>query len=287
MLTCPLGQADAPVLTPQQFAQTARIVRARHREGGDPTEELTVAALEMLGFTMENSGRLVALLTRDRELDEYLARGDESGVFCLTVRAPDYPSALRRLGGETPPVLFGRGDRSLLGSRKIALVGSRQLAAAGHAFAARIGTLAAREGFTLVSGGAAGADSAAQSACRASGGSVIVITPQRLDRETLPARTLLLSEGGYDLPFSSIRALARNRLIHALGEKTFVAQCRCGVGGTWRGSTENLHGGWSPLFVFDDGSDGAQALCDLGATPLALPDSLADAVPRQMTMESL
>ncbi|MBQ7565845.1 MAG: DNA-processing protein DprA [Oscillospiraceae bacterium] len=279
MLTCPLGQADAQVLTPQQFAQTAKIVRARHVDGGDPTEELTVSALEALGFTMENSGRLVALLTRERELSDYLARAEQRGVFWLTVRAADYPASLRKLRGSMPPVLFGRGDRKLLSSKKIALVGSRRLESAPRKFAERIGFLSAKEGFTLVSGGAAGADSAAQDACLDAGGSVIVVTPKRLTEEVLRPRMLILSESGWDLEFTNHRALARNRLIHALGEKTFVAQCANGVGGTWHGSAENLRARLSPLFVYDDGSDGAQALLDLGATPVGMLRSLADAAP--------
>ena len=86
----------------------------------------------------------------------------------------------------------------------------------------------------------------------------------------LPAQrnVLFLSEGGWTLPFSAVRALSRNRLIHAMGEKTLVAQTGFGSGGTWNGTLENLRHGWSPVFVHADGSEGASALIARGAEPV-------------------
>ena len=50
------------------------------------------------------------------------------------------------------------------------------------------------------------------------------------------------------------------------GQKTLVAQCSKGSGGTWHGSVENLKHGWSDVYVFDDGSEGANALMERGAS---------------------
>ena len=76
---------------------------------------------------------------------------------------------------------------------------------------------------------------------------------------------LYLSEEGYDLPFTAQRALSRNRVIHSLPKLTLVAQCRKGKGGTWDGTVKNLKNLWSPVFCLDDGSEGIDALCNLGA----------------------
>ena len=84
-----------------------------------------------------------------------------------------------------------------------------------------------------------------------------------------------MSEDGFDLPFSTPRALRRNRLIHAMGEKTLVAQASLETGGTWAGTTDNLRRGYSPVFVFDDGSEAANALSSLGAQPVTWLDTLA------------
>ena len=78
------------------------------------------------------------------------------------------------------------------------------------------------------------------------------------------------------------RALGRNYLIHAMGEKTLVAQCRAGSGGTWDGTTENLKHGWSPVFVHDDGTPGAGALIERGAAAVRALGRLDELQPEQL-----
>ena len=71
---------------------------------------------------------------------------------------------------------------------------------------------------------------------------------------------------------TSMRALSRNRVIHALGEKTFVAQCNLGMGGTWSGTAKNLKENWSPVFCFRDGSEATIQLEQMGAISIELSD---------------
>ena len=92
-------------------------------------------------------------------------------------------------------------------------------------------------------------------------------------------------EGGFEFGFSAQRALSRNRFIHAMGEKTLVAQTSFGKGGTWNGSLDNLQHEYSPLFVFDDGSEGARALCARGATPVQALTSLQALTPAQLSFD--
>ena len=98
------------------------------------------------------------------------------------------------------------------------------------------------------------------------------------DRE----HVLYLAEQAYDAPFSTPRALGRNYHIHAMGEKTLVAQCRAGSGGTWDGTTENLKHGWSPVFVHDDGTPGAGALIERGAAAVRTLGRLDELQPEQL-----
>lgn len=168
-------------------------------------------------------------------------------------------------------MLFLRGEPSLLELPCISVVGSRQPNERTRGFARRIGALAAKEGFVLCSGGAGGVDTEAEDACLGGGGRVIVFPAGRLTDCRVDARVLYLTEGAYDVPFSAQRALARNRLIHALGERTYAAQPRMQTGGTWRGCTDHLHSISRPLFVFDDGSEAARALLADGASPSACP----------------
>ena len=87
-------------------------------------------------------------------------------------------------------------------------------------------------------------------------------------------RIVLISEYGPALEFSTPRALSRNRLIHAMGQKVLVAQSDYGSGGTWNGTLENLKAEWSPVLMFTGEPDdpGTRALVERGAVPITLSD---------------
>ncbi len=266
-------QIPGETLTPLTTAQL-RNLGQRVRAAGIPTEpasELQERHLEQMGYEPQEASRICALLARESLLERYLDGARARGITLLTRVSPEYPERLhRQLGVNAPPLLFAAGNLELLSRPAIALVGSRVLEEPGRRFAQRVGSLAAGEGYVLVSGNAAGADREGQQACLQAGGSIIAFVADELSRHVPRDGThqLLLSESGYDLPFSSARALHRNHLIHALGEKTFVAQCTPNQGGTWSGTTENLRRGWSEVYVCDDGSEAMLALCDRGANPL-------------------
>jgi len=266
LLCCKLGQPVKP-LTPAEYRQMESYVAAMTltRPKGD-LGKITPKYLATLGYSEEMSSRILSLLDRPRALHDYLAAHKDVGV--LTRLDERFPQRLRRLGVDCPAVLFCKGDTSLLNGRCVAAVGSRMLFPRGYAFAQEVGRRAAQEGFTLVSGNAAGADSAAQEACLQAGGRVVCFVPDELTRYRARENVLYCSAYGYDLPFSNARALYRNLLIHALGEKTLVAQCPAASGGTWSGTSENLKRRLSDVYVLNDGSDGANALVALGAIPV-------------------
>ena len=114
------------------------------------------------------------------------------------------------------------------------------------------------------------------------GGSAVIFPAGRLTDCPAQEHVLYLAEQAYDAPFSTPRALGRNYLIHAMGEKTLVAQCRAGSGGTWDGTTENLKHGWSPVFVHDDGTPGARALIERGAAAVRTLGRLDELQPEQL-----
>ncbi len=268
MLCCPLGDERAHPLTAVQYRHLLQMVTAHGPESS--LDELTSADLRNLGCSPENAARILRLLDREDLLQRYLSAADRRGIQVLTRFSKHYPQILRqRLGIDAPAALFCAGDLSLFNTRAMALVGSRALTEPGASFARRVGMLCAKEHVTLVSGGAAGADSAAQQSCLEYGGSVICYTAESLpDRIGKSMASLLVSEDCWEMPFSARRALSRNRLIHAQGDYVFVAQSGFGKGGTWRGTCENLERGWSPVFVCDDGSAGAAGLCERGAVPV-------------------
>ena len=275
LLCAQLSDGEKP-LTMAQFRTLSMRAHALGPGSGDPLRELHEKDLHRLGYGEADASRIVHLLAREAALDGYLARAAKLGIVPLTRISPAYPKRLAaQLGMDCPPVLFVRGDETLLHTRMIGVVGSRAMRPENRVFAESAGRKIAEEGFTLVSGGATGADLAAQQACLSAGGSVVIFPATRLCDCKPRDNVCYVSEDGFDLPCSTPRALRRNRLIHAMGEKTLVAQAGLETGGTWAGTTDNLRRGYSPVFVFDDGSEAANALSSLGAQPVTRLDTLA------------
>ena len=269
LLCCPLEDGMTP-LTAAQYRRLRELVRNRRKEE-DGSRELTAEDLAAIGCGMQESAQILGLLGRQQVLSAALERWQSRGIGVCTRLSADYPPLLRqRLGDDAPAVLFLLGDRRILQMAGIALVGSRQLRPEGEAFAAAVGRLAAESGHVLISGNARGADQAAQKACLQAGGCVMSFVADRLMKQIPQNRVLYLSEESPERSFSALRALRRNRLIHAAGSSTFVAQVTEGSGGTWSGAVKNLQAGWSPLYVHADGSSGAKALTERGAKPVTL-----------------
>ena len=264
-----LGDPARRPLTPPQLQRLAARVRL-HPIPGAGEEELTSAHLFKLGCSHSEAEHIVSLLSETDRLSAYLDRAGALGLQCLTRANPRYPRRLMRaLGDRAPSVLWFDGNLDLLQRTGLSLVGSRELRPENRTFAQAAGLQMARQGYVLVSGGARGADAAAQASCLTGGGQVIAVLAGPLTGAS-HRNLLLCCEDSFDLPFSPARALSRNRLIHILGEKTLVAQAAFGSGGTWAGATENLRRGWSPVFCFTDGSPGAKALLERGATGVTI-----------------
>lgn len=276
----------AGALSLAQARELSRRARAAGIGEEDPFRDVTVKDVRRLGYSEYEAGHIVSLLGRERQLDGYLLAAEKADVTVITRLDTRFPQRLReQLGARCPAALFCRGDLRLLQRPCISVVGSRHLASPGAQFAAQAGRLAAKEGFTLCSGDAMGADRTAQEACLRGGGSVLIFPATELVYCPARENVLYAAEGGFELGFSAQRALGRNRFIHAMGEKTLVAQTGFGKGGTWSGSLDNLQHEYSPLFVFDDKSEGARALCARGATPVQALTSLQALTPAQLSFD--
>lgn len=271
LLCCHLGNPERKPLTPAQFRKLAR--RVRDSEKAPKERELERKDLTKLGYSTEEACRILELFSEEALLERYLAKAAKFGCVPLTRLTPGYPRRiLDALGDDAPGCIWARGDLSLLERPGIALVGSRELRPENERFAREVGIQAARQGLTLISGNARGADRTAQDACLVNGGGVISIVADRLTDHVPVGKVLYLSEEGLDLEFSAQRALSRNRCIHALGMTAIAAKCSLKTGGTWDGSVKNLRFGWSPLCVFDDGSESMELLCEMGAQRISFED---------------
>ena len=275
-----LGNPERKPLSTAQLRSLSQ--RARQSEKPVSDRELELADLAALGYGPEQGRRILALLSEEELLEHYLQRGRRAGCQPITWVSSGYPQRLKtRLGADRPAVLWVKGDVQLLGKPCVSLVGSRDIARDNREFAREAGRQAAVQGYVLVSGNARGADRTAQKACLENGGSVICVVADDLSKQKEQERVLYVSEEDFDAVFSAIRALSRNRVIHALGEKVLVAQCTLATGGTWDGTVKNLRNHWSPVFCFDDGSEAERQLVSLGATAIA-QDELRDLHALQM-----
>ena len=264
LLTSKLGNPERKCLSVAQFRVLTQRMQTAVKPEAD--RELAYTDLMALGYGEEMARRIVALLGEEALLAYYVRRGERKGCVPLSRLHPKYPTELRqRLGLDAPGCLWAKGELSILEMPKVSLVGSRDLRPENRRFAQEVGRQAAFQGYALVSGNARGADRAAQEACLAAGGWVISVVADELNKQPNRERVLYLSEDGFEEEFSAARALSRNRVIHALGCKTFVAQCNYQKGGTWDGSVKNLRFGWSPVFCFRDGSAAMELLAQMGA----------------------
>lgn len=268
LLTSHLGDPQRRPLSP---AQVDKVWKAVHLAGGgSPEGDVTVKAMLALGLPRDLAAAIPSLLSQEGLAKSYAARAGALGLGFLPRPSVLYPAALKeKLGTRAPGVLWYWGDLSILSRPLVSLVGSRDLRPQNGAFARAVGAASAKEGYALVSGNARGADRAGQEGALSAGGYVVCVLPDGVQNMLPPQpRQLYLWEDSYDLAFTPQRALSRNHIIHALGEKTYVAQVTDGQGGTWNGSIHNLSQGLSPLLVFRDGSTGAQRLIRQGGVPI-------------------
>lgn len=240
--------------------------------------DLTEQELTRLGVKPQWAERILFRLEQGAALDRQLKLLAGRGITPITRISEEYPQRIREtLGPRGPVLLYCAGNLSLLQRECISLVGSRHLRPKGMRFARALGAQAAQEGLVYVSGGASGADTEGFEGAMEQGGSAILFLPDSLMMRMrgmkgllASGRLLLVSEYGYAMNFSGQRAYARNRLIHAMGQKTFVAQADYGRGGTWNGVMENLKNGWSPVYMCNEEPEdkGTCGLIERGCHPV-------------------
>lgn len=271
LLTSTLGDPDRKPLTVAQFRTLAKRVQTEEREVS--ARDLTAEDLLGLGYDASMAERIFSLVSGSSQLREYLHRAQKCDCCPITRLNPLYPLPVRRrLGLDSPGVLWAKGDVTLLNRPAVAVIGSRDLQEENRKFAEEAGREIVKQGYILVSGNAKGADRTAQESCLEAGGSVISVVADSLQKQPLRERTLYLSLDDFDQAFSAQRALHRNHVIHTMAELTIAAQCTLGKGGTWEGILANLKNGWNPVCIFDDGSEAVTELQNRGVQLIVSED---------------
>lgn len=109
-----------------------------------------------------------------RARDEVAAAEETVGARLVTVLDEEYPTNLRLIFN-LPPFLFYRGTLERDDARSVAVVGTRKPSEEGVGRARKMATALIDEGVTVLSGLAAGVDTAAHEATLASGGRTIAV----------------------------------------------------------------------------------------------------------------
>lgn len=288
MLTSRLGQLqeeDTQLLRQSEFVSVVRWLKEQSMSMEDLLELTDYSDLAATGLDTE---RLAQLLGRGMAAAMSIERWSSAGIWVIGWDDEEYPSRYKeRLKGNAPPLLYGVGDKGLLSQGGLCIVGSRRLDEPALDLTQRVGSLCARQGMQVISGGARGADAAGMHSCLQHGGSVVGILADSLAKAAVgPDTRDAISDGCLTLasPFDPgahfvvHNAMGRNKLLYALADWALVTHSAYNEGGTWTGAKENLSKRWVPLFVSDgpDAPEGNTQLIKAGGISFTLDEEDID-----------
>jgi DNA processing protein len=180
--------------------------------------------------------RVAALGTvGDEQIDEELAEAERHGVKILCLEDEGYPAALKTIF-DPPLLLYVRGRLEANDAIALGVIGSQRCTHYGAEQAGRFGGLLGRAGFTVVSGGARGIDTAAHRGAISAGGRTVAVMGCGLSQHYPPEnkklfeqivsddRGALLSELPMKTAVLSGNFPTRNRIISGLSLGVLVVE---------------------------------------------------------------
>jgi len=223
--------------------------------------------------------RIEKLMHRGSALALAVEKWNRAGLWILTRSDTDYPTRLKQLlKADSPAVIFGCGNKALLNKGGIAVVGARDATNDDLAYSKELGSKAASQGYSIISGGARGVDEASMLGALEAEGTVIGVLADSLlksstsnkYRNFLVSKNLVLTSPFYpEAGFNAGNAMARNKYIYCLSDAAVVVQSGT-KGGTWNGAIENLKYHRVPLWVKQtkDKNSGNALIINKGGRPM-------------------
>jgi DNA processing protein len=168
-------------------------------------------------------------------VDEELALADKNGATVLCVEDAAYPAALKNIY-DPPPVLYVRGEITESDAVALGVVGSRRCTHYGLEQADRFGGLLGRAGFTVISGGARGIDTAAHRGALTAGGRTIAVmgcglcdtypreNKKLFDKIVSDGRGAVISELPMRIGIKGANFPRRNRIISGLSLGVLIVE---------------------------------------------------------------
>jgi len=217
----------------------------------DDLDTLAAAA----GLSPDQRSQLTAAETGDAAalLEDTLAARQ---ISILSPADDIYPTALRRHADLAPPLLTVAGRVALLATTAVGFCGSRAASPRGLEVAADCASQLAAAGHTVVSGAAAGVDTAAHVAALTAGGATTLVLAEgilrfarRADLAAVwdDARVCVVSEFAPRAAWSAGQAMQRNRTIVGLSLAMILIEAGA-TGGSIAAGREALRMG-VPLFA--------------------------------------
>lgn len=183
----------------------------------------------------------------------------KNNVEILIESEIDYPKFLKTMLREKcPPILFVKGNISLLNSAAVGFCGSRKVSAKGISITRECAYQLSKKGITVISGYAAGTDLAAHRAALESGGNTIFVLSEGILKayEKKEIKSLLndsnhvfVSQFMPELSWNAGNAMKRNSTIIGLSQSMILVESGKS-GGTFAAGEESLKAN-CPLFVID------------------------------------
>lgn len=242
----------------ESWHETATLIESR----GSATLLIEGAFEDLPIEERRRAEKLIARLSKD-ELDEYqrlIERLSFDGVRLITILDPDYPQNLREVFNR-PPFLFVRGRLSEGDARSVAVVGTRRASPKGISHANELaGELASRE-VTVLSGLAAGIDTAAhRAALYARGRTVAVVGTgieraypkenEALSKQIVDAGGAIVSQFWPDAPPTQYSFPMRNVVMSGMAVGTVVIEASSTSGAKMQARLALEHG--KRLFLIRD-----------------------------------
>ncbi|NRA67513.1 MAG: DNA-protecting protein DprA [Pseudobacteriovorax sp.] len=258
LLTCRFENEDLIPLSGEEYGLVVKWLMEKAMSPANLfSETVSSKCSQECGFDLFRIGEL---LGRGFLLGFHLESFRSNGIWTLNRGDAKYPKTWKkRLGFNSPPLIFGVGDPNLLATTTcLAVIGSRDITEEEKKFCQYIGELCSQKNVTLVSGCARGTDSEAMTACLNSGGIVVGIVSEELLKKLsfrkfnkwVSAKKLVLASPFMpDSSFSRQNAFYCNQLIYGLAQNALVVSSKYKKGGTWQGAALEL-GSEKPIPVF-------------------------------------
>jgi len=253
LLTAPLiiGRSHSPagILTASEYRRLARRLYEQRHQPSDLLSSDAQPLLDALRPDFEPQ-RIRSLLERGFQLSQAVEHWQTRGIWVISRADGEYPARYKlRLKDDAPSVLYGCGERTLLGAQGLAVVGSRDADDKLLQYATEVGRLASQAQCVVYSGGARGIDQAAMHGGLSASGNVVGVLADSLERAVLnrdyrdallDKRLALISPFDPAAGFNVGNAMSRNKLIYALADAALIVNSDYQKGGTWAGAVEQL-----------------------------------------------